>query len=450
MIKNFSKYFMIGLSFLMVVFCGCGKSEGFEPPKQETMMEQNHAEEVKYIQPKDGISVSMDEIKNVIEECTNVTLAKDFKVGIIPEKARLYDYVRYDDMRKDPYFEDYKTQFEEIFRYFFPGRELRKDSLYYGGFGSGDLDDNGVRNYLLLEGHEEEIKRAQENAGVPGHVWLIYDENMKGQMREWKDSVCLKLGVVFGYGYGELDRGNLLKKIGKNSETGTYPMLHSYEPEELFPVVGVYAPDSEKAFSLKSESVKICDAVSYFEQYINQIPYPEDANEKTRVVEVRLLQVSDTEYAYEFFLTAEYEGLLQDYGWDMVSSDVGRMSRRHGCALMLKEKEVEWLDSFFRKSDIREQSEIDRIITPESAVLIISQELSGNVTFQVRKLELLYFMEYIPNEKGYVDVENGSPHRVWPRWKLTLHNPYDKTDYICYVDAKDGKNFWYYKQYYNE
>ncbi|MGN0429296.1 MAG: hypothetical protein ACI4E2_04460 [Acetatifactor sp.] len=433
---------------LLITLCGCGDAKIPAPSNQEDSMEKGGQVSVKYTNPKECIwEKDENEIKEVIQSCSNFTLAEDFWMGMIPESATLYDYVRYDDASKALYFDEYVKQFTGIFQFFFPGRKMREDSLYYGGFGSGEPDENGVRSYRLLEGYEEKIRNAQEEAGKPGHVWLIYDENMNGQMTEWDSPICMKLGVAFGYGYGEIDRGNILKRIGKNPETGTYQALHSYEPEELFPLVGIYTPDSEECFSLHGKQVKICDAVSFFEQYINQVPYPEDANERTRVVEVRVLQVSDSEYGYELFLTAEYEGLLQDYGWNMISSDTGRMSRRYGRALLLDGNEVEWIENYFRKSDIREQSEINRMITMDSAVRIISRELSENVIFQAKSLELVYFMEYIPTEKGYVDIENGSPHKVWPRWKLTLRNPNDNTEYICYVDAEDGKNFWYYKQY---
>lgn len=449
-----TKKTIIGLFALLVFMCGCG---GKSPTSQTENLLQNKEGEainnemiVSYRNPEEGIWEGEENtIRGILQSCPNFVLDKNFNVHLIPQKATLYEYIRYNDCSKELYLDEYVKQYTELFRYFFPEKEMKRDCLYYGGFGSGAVDENGNRTFELLEGNEEKIRACQAEEGKPGGVWLLYDENRNAELKKWNDPIYMKLGVIFGYGYGEIDRGGILKKIGRNTETGTYQKLHSYEPEDVFPLVESYPPNSEESFSLNGKDVKICDAVTFFEQYINQVPYPVDANETTRVVEVKVVKVSETEYGYVLVLSAQYEGIIQDYGWDMISSDTGYMTRRYGRAFMLDGEEVDWIENYFRRSDIKEQTEITQIIPMESAVQIISQELSQNVSFQVRKLELVYFMEYIPDKRGYMDIENGTPHKVWPRYKLTLHNPNDNTEYICYVDAKDGKNFWYYKQYHD-
>lgn len=111
---------------------------------------------------------------------------------------------------------------------------------------------------------------------------------------------------------------------------------------------------------------------------------------------------------------------------------------------MLESSGVDIVYGYYRLQTMESVSSYDSIISFEEAISKISEKLSDNVEFEVQRIDFVYTQKPNKTSEGYIDIENYSAI-VEPAWKFTLYNPNDSLTYVCYVDAKDGENFRYYK-----
>ena len=94
----------------------------------------------------------------------------------------------------------------------------------------------------------------------------------------------------------------------------------------------------------------------------------------------------------------------------------------------------------FRYIDEKESYDM---ISAAEAVKLVSKEMSQTVEFELRKVELVYFVESI-NGKSTMPEDLSLETKA--SWKLSLYNKNDRITYVCYVNAEDGGNFHYYKE----
>ena len=189
----------------------------------------------------------------------------------------------------------------------------------------------------------------------------------------------------------------------------------------------------------------VCDAVKFFENYINHLPCPQEKNVKTIVVSVDVYRVNKNTYGYNMMTTKECQGIPFDHIRE--GSYDGRLgyddySGTGGSAFMVESDDADIINGYYVKEDMRNIRKYSEIFSLESAIRHISKKMTKHVTFTVRKIELVYSQKDKKTKEGYVDIENRSA-RMKPAWKLTLENTNDELSYICYIDAVDGGNFRY-------
>ncbi|MDE6761678.1 MAG: hypothetical protein K2J90_13545 [Lachnospiraceae bacterium] len=393
------------------------------------------------------ISASNEEVGKIIKSYPNFKISESLSIDVPLDVKEIFEYKA--NYSIDINMKDYDSEFMAMYEYLFPNHPFDDNYLFYYG-GSSDMvyDDNTgelIEDYHKVKDWHDEIISGKE-----GKVNYLYDETWHRDITEWEPSVCLEIGNPIGYGYAIINKGRTVElsdsKIYDDMlQTDRYPILESYDPVDSLEYIATYSPDSTKQYKLADQKISICNAVNFFEKYINSLPFPKQKNAKTVVVDVDVYQVNKRTYGYNFLTTKEYQGIRFDhmraaesngyYGFDDYSSLLGS-------AFMVESKDVDILYGYYQSENMEEETNYQEIITLKSALKTVSEKLTDYVEFAVRKIELVYTQKYSKTEDGYIDNENMSAE-ITPAWKITLDNPNDNLTYICYINAVDGGNFRY-------
>lgn len=392
--------------------------------------------------PENPISLltkSEEEIRSEINSNPNFKCSDNLYVNI-PENASVYEFKTYGvHVPKFDYpATQYRKDFEQTFKYFFPDREIDMDYLKYSKYLGED------------KGYEEGLVKDKEN--LPDIIAFEYDE-MPEQTAEWTSPVYIDLRTEIGSGGITVIKGEAAFLVGKNTYDGmknelvpsdTYNRLAYFEPGFYFEQVGTYSPQSEKSFNLIDGEMKICDAVKFFENYINNAPISTglQRNMRTSVYNVRVLKIDENTYGYYFATRGQFEGVNYEpvvYG----SMSTYSYDPTGGEALMIRSDDVDYIRGFYGASWTFDVKACDSIVPVETAVKNISENLSENVTFEVDTVEFVYVQRFVKDEQGHINIDTYESHKT-PAWRITMKNLNDNLTYMCYVDAKDGGNFRYY------
>lgn len=396
---------------------------------------------------EDAVSVricseSVQSIAESINQHENLK-ASDILYVDVPEKSCLYEYVR--KATGDSDFEEYYKQFVELFEYFFPNHPLNDDYLLYtGGDSFLDYDEEGNRisDYKKVRDHYDDLA-----SGKIGDVNLLYDESWYDDVTEWNSPVCLELGSPIGNGYAIVNKGKTVYLAGKKYDSlqgiFRYRALESYEATDTFEVVGYYSPKSEKVFKLLDKEMSIKDAVQFYENYVNTFPDPENPTLSVKVSEVFVLEIDEGVYGYHFVTTSTFDEVPFDHARAYVPYSKFEYNFSVGSGFMLESDDVDMIYSMKRLQKIESPTNIKSIVSIDEALQILSDSMTSNIEFNVRKVEFVYCLKLMYEEDGSLDTKT-MPTQIHPSWKFTLRNDNDDLSYVCYVDAKDGGNFRFY------
>lgn len=435
--------------FFMALLSGCDadrtqisepKSTSFEESSSESNMVFSDFVGDYPENPISLLTLSKDEIQNTINACPNMKCSDKLYINI-PQSASVYEFSTYGVHVEQFNYpaEQYMKDFENFFKYFFPDRKINMEYLKYSKYlGEG-------------KGYEEGLVKDKEN--LPDIISFEYDE-MPEQISEWTSPVYIDMRTEIGCGGAILNKGEAAFLVGKNAyddmkdalvPSDTYIRLKSFEPAIYFEQVGTYSPQSEKSFKLVDGEMKICDAVKFFENYINNAPISTglQRNMRTSVYNVRVLKIDENTYGYDFVTRGQFEGVNYEpvvYG----SMSAYSYDPTGGEALMIKSDDVDYIRNFYGTSWTFDVKPCASVVPVEKAVEIISENLSENVMFEVDTVEFVYVQKYVKDEQGRINTDTYESHKT-PAWRITMHNVNDNLEYMCYADAKDGGNFRYYK-----
>jgi hypothetical protein len=394
----------------------------------------------------DILETDKDSIINSIDSYPNL-ISSDTLYTDIPQTAPVLKYVSRVGENQD--FEKYYSEFTTLFDYIFPDKNIIEDYLFYTGKNSyEDYDEEGnlTRTYNLVKDYYEKLVSSDE-----GVVNLLYDESWYGDMTDWKSPVCLELGANIGYGYAVINKGKTVEISGKQNmndlggqivEDGVdrYPILESFDPVDYFEIEKTYSPESEESYKLSDKECKIKDAVEFYENYINNLPYPENSNLETKVVEVDVMKVNEDTYGYYFLTSKSYNGVTFDYmrsGTEM--NTMSDYSYIGGNAFMIESDDVDIIYGYYKLQLMDSIEEYENIVSFDDSLKTVSTSLTSDVRFTVRKIEFVYCEKPFRTDEGYIQTDDGEPREVSPSWKFTLYNPNDNKYYRCYVDATTGE-----------
>lgn len=434
--------------FCIALFCGCDSndlpSSDANPDMSDTGLFCDFVGEY----PTNELSLLTTGEEDV---CREINAQKNFKCAQnlyvnIPDSASVCEFKTYGV--HVPQFEynveQYSKDFEALFKYLFPDREINMDYLkYYKYLGY----DNEKKEYLCDEGY------VKDKSVLPNDVQFFYDE-MPERTEIWNFPIYIELKEQIGVGSGVINKGETAYLVGKAEynpdehrlvTSDTYNTLHDFEPGKLLENVGRFSPKSEKSFNLIDGETRICDSVDFFENYINNIPISTglQRNVRTSVYSVDVLKIGDNTYGYYFKTVPQFQGVDYEpcvygshsaYDYDPPGG---------GEAFMIRSNDVDYIHSIYCSIWTFDVGACDKIVPVETAIKTISDELSDNVTFEVLSVEFVYVQQYVKDELGHINIKTYEANTT-PAWRITAGNLNDNRTYMCYVDAKDGGNFRYY------
>ena len=384
-----------------------------------------------------------EEIRKLIDAQPNLKCAERLYINI-PESASLYEYHTYSVHVPQFYYPStqFLSDFEAAFRYLFPDREINAEYLKYNKYWGYDYEKQDTI---------EENGYVKDTANVPDQITLIYDE-MPERTEVWTSPVYMYIPLEIGMG-GDINKGEAAYIAGKTeydpltglNPSDSYNTLSRFYPGNYFKTVGTYTPQSEKSFKLSDGEMKICDAVRFAEDYINNIPLSTGLmrNIRTSVYSVEVLQLGDDTYGYYFNTEPSFGGVIYEPAYSgSYSGSRTYDATMLGTALMVRSDDVDYIKGIFGTEWTFDVNVCKEIIPVEDAIKKVSEKLAQSVTFEVISVELVYVGEYAKDEQGYVNIDTYDAARR-PAWRITTGNLNDDRSYICYVEAVGG-NFCYY------
>ncbi len=381
------------------------------------------------------LSKSKDKIKSAIDACDNFKVSEDLYINA-PEKAKVYEFRSFSD--NDYVGREYTPQmaiedFRNAYSYFFPDSELNED--YFSYTWTEPLEN--LKSYKdLPENPEVESGLVKDFSQTEGIISLRYNEgddeeipvNMSSTPNISSFSVCH--GKIFEYTYEN--------KLVYERMSPVAPL------EQYFRVAGTYSPTSEQSFKLLDKETRICDAVRFFEEYINNAPIGKsvEKNMITKVYSVKVLEIGDI-YGFYFDLQKQLKDVNFEYC--PVENTVSENNMKNhnlgegATALMIESDKADMFSSMPLHMGISSAKSVDKVISADEAVKKFSEGLTKEVEFEINDLEFVYYSSYVPTELGGLNPVTHES-KVVPAWKLTAYNPNDHLTYFVYIDAKDGGN----------
>lgn len=368
-------------------------------------------------------SGDLNELKDMLNACPNFQCSDDLTVSV-PEQAELYEFTVREHHETN--FETFEANYQALFQYVFPDREMSLSNLHYTGSYTYDDDFEWGSTPLRLVSDY----RAELVSGAIDYDGLWYDDP--------KDKIYYAIGSA-------LDHGNALINRGVTQRlTGSEAKPDNFYPQDEYTYLKTVSPDSTEKVKLLNGETTVQDAVAAFSAYIDKMPYPKEQNVKTAVHSVEIYQVNSETCGLLLRTTPEYCGLQNDY-WSY-SSYRGLIEYNFPLsywAWMIETDKPDEMMACFRYRHLENVRSINKIADMQTAVRTISDNLSAAVTFDVLQIEFVYQQKYIPDANGHVDLKNGQPCTSRPVWKFTLQNPNDTMMYVCWLDAETASDFEY-------
>ena len=406
-----------------------------------------------------------DSIQECVHKLSNITLADSFSINIPDTLTKAVTFQRgyYDRKPSNTQFTDFKA----VFSYLYPNAPFDEEALYFVGDRYDKMQkewDQGYSEWLnwqheqILTGEWDESTPDYEiSHPVPdppaylsfqdeiksGHepVRLFYYDYYLSNLKNKRHPLFLEVSSPVGSDLFRFNRADFVM----NQVSEEIGFLETLSPDQFSELVGVYPPDSSETIRLSDKECKISDAVSYFEDYVNQIPLGADPTFDMAVMKVNVLQDSHNHYLYWFVCTPCYQGIPLDYrdvsaysSQGITRGETGITSLMSGC--MINTDSIEYLDGLMRNAPVYNVQQIEKNISASDAIRVISENLSGNVVFAAETLELVYTAEQEDQSDNLEEIRLDTK----PSWKLMLYNTNDHQHYVCYVNYEDGKDFRYY------
>lgn len=214
----------------------------------------------------------------------------------------------------------------------------------------------------------------------------------------------------------------------------------STDPEESCEQVRKYglSDETDDEYDLYNGKLSIRDGIEFVEKYFNEnLPYENNKKVKMKVQYVTVLKVRDGLYAYQFNLARNYNGISFESGgtvWDTTSDY--EYDKDRAIAYMINIDDIDcYCGTHNGNTDtIENNEEIKNVVTPESVMKIISEEVGENSTYTVSSVSLIYRLKIINDV-----LAEGTKYKGTPCYKVTGINSNDNKEVYFYVDAETGK-----------
>ena len=349
---------------------------------------------------------------------------------------------------------DFYRCYMETFAYLFPDLEMDDHNLFYYGKNSnnsqGDEDVKTIGADFDAFIHEK-----------PEDVYyLFYSAFFRDSQVAPADgrNVFLELSSPVGTIMTNFNKGVLAAFISDETgdannsflETYTNPNVFSpFDPTtgrfEGFPTTAYPTDAKDEVTLLDGKKIAICDAVSFYEDYINSLPYPKHPTVDMKVMRVNAVQVSETgKSCLAFLTTPAFEGVPFDYkpyGTAVLGSGDSTYEQYISVGYMSHTDDVDAAYGFGRGAGIENRSDSTQIVSFEDAVRCCKENMSEYAQFELVSVELVYCAGNAKTAEPPLQYET---YDVLPCYKFVLYNQSDALQYAVYVNAMTGEFERYY------
>ena len=198
-------------------------------------------------------------------------------------------------------------------------------------------------------------------------------------------------------------------------------------------------------YKLLDKEVALADAVKFAKENLTEEFDKGAANPELSadITDTWIVDMGDGIYGYHFLLTSVYNNIRFDSlpvkeptVFQTIDSETSvdyKLYFSH--AFMIESDKLDSIMAFNRAYDILEPQKHDEVITFESAVDALSNEMSGGVQLTVNRAEFVYVPKHIEENDNRLDVS--------ACWKFMARNLNDQLNYVIYINAVTGSCEYY-------
>ena len=413
-----------------------------------------------YTQHDNQITLYTDDaVRAAVQAQTDYAVSSAFFSHVPESVSRVSQFTRYYPAMSPAY--DAYVQFASLWKALFPDAPMNERNLFWHGKNSGwEQDETG-------EDRIDGFKNVQESLGMmcaqaPGDVWyMFYSPHFQASQPDDTDEPnrFLELQNAPGIGLANFNKGVLSAFIsGQNGQRDTrfletFVSAESYLPRDLNTgrILGSYTQkryrptDTETVTLTDGKEIRICDAVRFFEDYLNTLPAAAAPGCDIAVTEVTASTVGNNgECALDFLATDRFEGILFDYNPGVSIHDNGDSAYAPVMCMgtMAVTDDVNSAYGFGRTMPYENRQDFTEIAPLETALHSCCDTMSQYADWEMLSAELVYCEKRGKKAEG---DRQDYLYSVAPCYKFVLYNRTDALEYAVYIDAVTGEFTRYYK-----
>lgn len=392
-----------------------------------------------------------EEAGRIVTDTTNFSLSSECYFSVPKNIDHISTFVkRYSG--QDSLYNFYRS-YLEMYKYLFPEAKFDDNNLFY--FGTNSNNQNGDEQVKTIGKNFSEFM----NEDKKDIYFMFYSPHFyEGQpISDDKHNHFLELSSPVGTIMTNFNKGYLAEYISESNQTPNEYFLETYTSPYLFSSfnqqTGSFAGFDSTEYDVNSDTVhtmldgkelSVSDAVSFFEDYINTLPYPQNPNLDMRVVSVSADKIDDEKFCYAFECTVAFEGIPFDYipyGTSVMGSGNNGYEPSVRMGYMSVSDDVDAAYGFCRSVEVSERIDVSEIVSFENALECCENSMSDFAEWELQSAELVYCAGNGKKaESPYQDTE----YTVSPNYKFVMLNPNDNLYYSAYVNAITGEFVRYY------
>lgn len=392
-----------------------------------------------------------EEARKIVTDTTDFSLSSECNFSVpktinhvstfvkrYPEQDNLYDFYR---------------SYLELYKYLFPEAEFDDNNLFY--FGANSNNQNGDDQVKTIGNNFSEfISEDKKDIYFMFYSSHFYDGQPSSND---KHNHFLELSSPTGTIMTNFNKGYLAEYISEMNQAPNEYFLETYTSPFLFSSfnsqTGTFSGFKSTEYDVDSgivhtmldgKELSVCDAVKFFEDYINTLPYPQNPNLDMRVVGVSADEINDGKFCYAFECTVTFEGIPFDYipyGTSVMGNGNNSYEPSVRMGYMSVSNDVDAAYGFCRSVEVSEKTDVNEIVSFENALKSCADSMSDFADWELQTVELVYCAGNGKKaESPYQDME----YEVSPNYKFIIYNSNDSLYYSAYVNAITGEFVRYY------
>ena len=435
-------------SLLLCSFAGCsGENNSINNDSGSVNTDDKSDGVPEALKRKNEISYyTSDEVKKIIKENTKFDISEDFE-SFVPKSVSYLSYFDYAPVNR-PDISDFYTEFKEMFAYLFPDEKFNDDYFFYYYIRTDEETENAKEDEYPIKNVKKYFDEAADGKRkISYYFYSPYSHFAEKDSSDINDrNIFLEFGPPIGNYLSNVNKGVLAeyysKEKGEKNDywlevTGTV-ICEEYE------TVRSCTPDcTDKYRLLDGKEISVAEAVTFFENYMNDLPCPKNPVYDTKVTGVNVKKLGEDKYFFMFQITPTYAGVPLDWGRFRLTSESELRTTTGFYGTMAVTDDIDSFVGYVRAASITDEKVTEELLPFDKAISKIEQSLTEQISFEVLSADLVY--EQMTYYGAYDIPLEEQKRETSPAWKVVIQNKNNDLVYTCYIDADTGDNFSYSK-----